>query len=260
MVLALIAQAAGTVEDLAKNLTNQVVETDLVSTTATTAARSVETSTLWNHILTADPIVQLTLAILVVFSVMCWAIIFYKFFQLKSAQRRAQRFWQKFSGTIDMVEIANTKAITKGPVYQIFNTGHITLGKIKKTTNKMSDFHRDILAQRMNQSREEELYKMEQYVNFLATTAAAAPFIGLFGTVWGILTAFMAIGQANSSSLATVGPYISEALIATAVGLFAAIPAVIFYNYFVSKIRLISKVIDLFMSDFMIKSEREIST
>lgn len=183
MVLALIAQTASTVENLAKSLTNQVVETDIVSTTATTAARSVETSTLWNHLLTADPIVQLTLAILVVFSVMCWAIIFYKFFQLKSAQRRAQRFWQKFSGTIDMVEIANTKAITKGPVYQIFNTGHITLGKIKKTTNKMSDFHRDILAQRMNQSREEELYKMEQYVNFLATTAAAAPFIGLFGTV-----------------------------------------------------------------------------
>src|SRR4030095_5951201 len=103
----------------------------------------------------------------------------------------------------------------------------------------------------------DEVAKLEQMTPFLATTASASPFIGLFGTVWGILTAFWAIGRAGSTSLGTVGPYIAEALIATAVGLAAAIPAVIAYNYFVSKIKVLTKDIDDFGDDLVHRIEKE---
>ncbi len=251
MLYAIIAQASTATTETVK----KVIESDIVQQ----GALSAEHSALWRHMLNADPVVKLTLLVLIFFSVMCWAVIFFKLTQLKAAQKTAQRFWHRFSATSDMSEVAGTRGILRGPIYEIFTSGHQTISKIKKSTSKLTDFHRNIILQNMNQSREEELYKLEQYVSFLATTASVAPFIGLFGTVWGILTAFMAIGKAGSSSLATVGPYISEALVATAVGLFAAIPAVIAYNYFVSKIKIINKLIDLFMNDFIIKSEREIS-
>lgn len=245
----------------------------LVATVAKTAETVTETNlpetvvqntmgdlSLWNHILNADPIVKLTLIVLVVFSVACWAIIFFKSSQLKTAQKTAQNFWQAFSGSPKISDLLNTKSVRHGPVYEIFSTGHTTLAKIKKAavSSKFADYHLNVLKQRMNQAREEELYRLEQFVSFLATTASVAPFIGLFGTVWGILTAFMAIGKAGSSSLATVGPYIAEALVATAIGLFAAIPAVIAYNFFVNRIKIINKIIDLFMDDFMLKSEQEL--
>lgn len=217
---------------------------------------------LWQHIVTADPLVKLTLIVLVVFSVACWAIIFFKSSQLKKALQACQRFWHKFSGTPRISEMLSTKTIRHGPMYEIFATGQQTLTRIKNTgaqSTRLSEHHLNMLKQRMNQSREEEVYKLEQFIAFLATTASVAPFIGLFGTVWGILTAFMAIGKAGTSSLATVGPYIAEALVATAVGLFAAIPAVIAYNFFVNKIKIINKMIDLFIDDFMLKSEQEIA-
>lgn len=210
-----------------------------------------------SHMLHSDPVVKLTLLLLIGFSVICWAIIFYKTRQLKSAQKDSQNFWQQFSVSPSITDAAGAKASRNGPLYEIFATGQQTLGKIRKSAGKMSDFHRQVLLQKLNQTREEEMHRLEQYVPFLATTASAAPFIGLFGTVWGILTAFMAIGKAGSSSLATVGPFISEALVATAVGLFAAIPAVIGYNFFINKIKVIGKLVDLFIEDFMIKSELE---
>ena len=241
--------------------------TTAVTTTATTAAvdtkvvqEAVEKTGLLGHILSADPVVKLTLILLVIFSVTCWAIIIYKSSQLRAAQRSSQSFWHNFSATLRISDAVGTKSIRRGPLFEIFSSGYGILGRFKKSNiNQMSNYHRSVLEQRMNQSREEEVYKLEQYVAFLATTASVAPFIGLFGTVWGILTAFMAIGKAGSSSLATVGPYISEALVATAVGLFAAIPAVVFYNHFVHKIKVINKMIDLFMDDFLIKSEKEIA-
>jgi biopolymer transport protein TolQ len=120
-----------------------------------------------------------------------------------------------------------------------------------------SGYSKENIVQKLTQVREEEIYKLEQYTPVLATTASASPFIGLFGTVWGILTAFWAIGKAGSSSLATVGPYISEALIATAIGLAAAIPAVIAYNYFLNKTRVLIKMMDLFTDDLVLKIEEE---
>lgn len=251
----LLAQAA--TNKVATDVVEKVVESDIAQSEVVKAA--IKETGIWSHVIHADPLVKITLLILIFFSVMCWAVIFFKLSQLKKAQDSSQRFWHKFSASGNVSDILDMKALRDGPMFEIFSTGHQTLNKIKKATSNFKDYHRDMLAQSINQCREEEVYKLEQYVSFLATTASAAPFIGLFGTVWGILTAFMAIGKAGSTSLATVGPYIAEALVATAVGLFAAIPAVIAYNYFTSKIKVINKMIDLFIDDFMLKSEQEFS-
>ena len=212
---------------------------------------------LWSNIIHSGPIVMLALISLAFLSVGCWTIIFYKARQIKTAQKQSQSFWQRFSTSPSINELVNARGDRQGPLYEIFATGQAMLMRVKKNTAKLTDFHRTMIEQRMNQSREEEVYKLEQYIGFLATTASVAPFIGLFGTVWGILTAFMAIGTAGSSSLATVGPYIAEALVATAIGLFAAIPAVVSYNFFVSRIKILNKMIDLFVDDFLLKTEQE---
>lgn len=251
----LIAQAAGNAQAL-KEVTEtaqQVVETNIVdNATAVTSSVSI-----WSHILSADPIVKLTLLLLIGFSVTCWAIIFLKLSQLKKAQQASLSFWQKFSKSPSVNHSSLQKIVRSGPLFEIFQSAQEALMKIKEVTNSYSTYYKEFLYQRIVQAKEEEIYKLEQYVSFLATTASVAPFIGLFGTVWGILTAFLAIGQAGSSSLATVGPYIAEALVATAVGLFAAIPAVVGYNYFVGKIKVISTMVDLFIDDYVLKSEKE---
>ncbi len=248
MFLSIIAQAA------TNDTVNQVVESAIESTPI---KEVMSQTSLWVHILQSDPLVKMTLLLLICFSIGCWAVIFFKVVQLKSAQKSALQFWHTFSAAPRIADVLSNKASRVGPMYEIFATGQQLLGKLKKPGARLSENQLTLVTQRLNQAREEETYKLEQYVGFLATTASVAPFIGLFGTVWGILTAFMAIGKAGSSSLATVGPYIAEALVATAVGLFAAIPAVIAYNYFVGKIKLINKMIDLFIDDFMIKSEME---
>lgn len=237
---------------------NAVADKVIESNVTNSVKESAETLSIWNSIMDSDPIVKFTLLLLLFFSVMCWAIIVLKIMQLNKAQKSATLFWQKFSSTPRISDLSGIRGLKNGPVYEIFDSGNATLGKIKNVTNKMTDHYRNLLVQRVNQAKEDEIYKLEQYVPFLATTASVAPFIGLFGTVWGILTAFMKIGQAGSSSLATVGPYIAEALVATAVGLFAAIPAVIAYNYFVGKVKLLSKIFDMFVEDFMLKSENEV--
>lgn len=202
----------------------------------------------------ADPLVKFTLLVLIVFSVVSWAIIFYKWNQLRAAQRNSQSFWNAFVSTKRTSDLLERRQVCKGPLYEIFSTSMDLVNRIKKSPVRSP---REYLIKKLNQTREEEMFKLEQYTPFLATTASTAPFIGLFGTVWGILTAFWAIGKAGSTSLATVGPYISEALVATAVGLAAAIPAVIFYNFFVNRIRTVSKMSELFIDDLVFRIEED---
>lgn len=251
----LIAQAQTNVP---QQVVDKVVESNLPTTEA--APVVAQNFSIWSHLSNSDPIVQLTLFILILFSVGCWAVILFKMRQIKTAQKSSEVFWDNFSTAPSLSDIVGKKDMRNGPMYEIYRTGHDSLSRIKKVTNNYSPYYREALHQRLRQTQEEEVGKLEQYVGFLATTASVAPFIGLFGTVWGILTAFLAIGKAGSSSLATVGPYIAEALVATAVGLFAAIPAVVAYNYFVGKIKKIRKLIELFMQDFMLKSEKEMAS
>lgn len=220
------------------------------------AETTIKEQGLMDLLLDADPVVKATLIILIFFSVMSWAIILYKFRQISRAQKTSQMFWTVFAKAKNMDDAMNNFPAQSGPLFQIFNVGYDLFTKFSKTGKKLNN-GRSYVEQRLAQAREEEMYKLEQHTPFLATTASTAPFIGLFGTVWGILTAFWAIGKAGSSSLATVGPYISEALVATAIGLAAAIPAVVAYNFFVHRIRIITKMMDLFTNDLVLKMEEE---
>lgn len=194
-------------------------------------------------ILNADPLVQLSLLILFIFSVVCWAIIIAKHRQIKQAQQNSKGFYELFWNSPKLADLGSKRGTKKGPAYQIFYTATQSLEAGKNLERKES------LIRNIRRAYEDEIEQIEYGVPFLATTASTAPFIGLFGTVWGILNAFWKIGSQGSSSLAIVGPHIAEALIATAIGLAAAIPAVIFYNLFVNKIRRFSKELQDFTED-----------
>lgn len=197
---------------------------------------------IFHLIFNADPLVQLCLLILLIFSVVCWAIIIAKQRQIKRSEGRCMRFYETFWNTKKLEDLSVKRGAGKGPAHNIFNAAVQSLEA--NNPSRKEPVIRDI-----RRAYEEEINQIEYGVPFLATTASTAPFIGLFGTVWGILHAFWKLGQQGSSSLALVGPHIAEALIATAFGLAAAIPAVIFYNTFVAKIRRFSKDLEDFVED-----------
>lgn len=199
----------------------------------------------------ANTVVQLTLLLLVFFSVVSWAIIGSKHRQLKSAKSRSDKFYQFFWQSKSIDAVVSKGSFRKSPAFAVFKTGIDTL---RDNQNVQSAPY---IAKEIRRTAEDEISQMEYGVPFLATTGSAAPFIGLFGTVWGILNAFWKIGRTGASSLAIVGPHIAEALIATAIGLAAAIPAVIFYNLYVNKIRLLSKDLIDFSDDLVNRIQRE---
>jgi biopolymer transport protein TolQ len=205
----------------------------------------------------ADPLVKFTLFVLITFSILSWAIIFFKFFQLKKIQRNCQKFWRTFGQSQSLTELSKSKIPHQGSLFDIFNGTLEYYARIKTKYPNQTTLV-TFIEQRITQLRESQILKLEQYTTFLATTASTAPFIGLFGTVWGILTAFWAIGDKGSSSLATVGPYISEALIVTAVGLLVAIPSVLAFNYFTRKIKVLVKLMNLFSAEFILKLKEEL--
>ena len=202
---------------------------------------------IWN----ANIVVQLTLLLLLIFSIVSWAIIGSKHRQLKQAQRRSSKFYQSFwhSKTIDA--LISRGGFSKNPAAVVFKAGIDTLRDNPMPKGQL------VVEKEIRRTAEDEIESMEYGVPFLATTGSAAPFIGLFGTVWGILHAFWQIGRTGASSLAIVGPHIAEALIATALGLAAAIPAVIFYNVYVNKIRILSKGLMDFADDLVLRIDRE---
>lgn len=204
-----------------------------------------------NLVMHANTVVQLTLLLLVFFSVVSWAIIGSKHRQLKSAKSRSEKFYQLFWQAKSIDAIVSKGSFRKSPAFNVFKTGVDTL---RDNQNPQAAI---LIEKEVRRTTEDEISQMEYGVPFLATTGSAAPFIGLFGTVWGILNAFWKIGRTGATSLAIVGPHIAEALIATAIGLAAAIPAVIFYNLYVNKIRLISKDLNDFTDDLINRINRE---
>ncbi|MDA8082658.1 MAG: protein TolQ [Nitrospiraceae bacterium] len=188
-------------------------------------------------ILNAGIVVKGVLLILLSFSIVSWAIIFYKQRYFSKAQRESDYFQKVYRTNRDPRALSKaTKAMTLSPIANVFKSVYSD-----ETRRDRSDVKRQLRRYETLES-----VKLERYLNFLATTGSTSPFIGLFGTVWGIMTAFHGIGAAGSASLAVVAPGIAEALIATAVGLVAAIPAVIAYNYYLSRAR--QMIID--MEDF----------
>lgn len=177
-------------------------------------------------ILQAGIVVKIVLAILFFFSIVSWAIIFQKWRHFANADKETYNFLRIYEATQNPKDLfSSSKKFTVSPLSNLFRSVY----------SEKIYTDRDELKRMLKRYSALESAKLERYLNFLATTGSSTPFIGLFGTVWGIMNAFRGIGSAGSASLAIVAPHIAEALIATAIGLAAAIPAVIAYNYYLSR-------------------------
>ena len=206
-----------------------------------------------------EPVVIVTLVLLIAMSAACWGIIYFKWRALRRAQEQSIEFLETFwsSKRLDAIYNASDQ-LQKSPISQVFRAGYVELSKLKKTQaeGELGGAMYDAMGGIENVQRSlrraslTELTSMESLVPFLATTGSSAPFIGLFGTVVGIMKAFVEI-RPGTATLEAVGPGISHALIATAVGLFAAIPAVMAYNYFIRRIKVLYSEMDTFSSDFL---------
>lgn len=200
----------------------------------------------------ADIIVQSVLFCLFVMSVACWVIIIKKYRVLKDAQKQTSEFLHQFWNAARLEDIyAELGSFQASPVAIVFQRAYIELDKLNRLDKEQIGDTESNLERAMRRAASDEQTKLEALVTFLATTGSTAPFIGLFGTVWGILRAFQKIGATGQASIQTVGPDIAHALIATAVGLAAAIPAVIAYNFINRKIQVQRKEMENFSSDFL---------
>lgn len=202
----------------------------------------------------SGPISLASMMLLVLFSVLSWAIIIYKSISLRTARKQSEKFLDAFwqAKRLDAI-YQHSETLLRSPVSQVFRAGYIELARLKKTAGEETMLGGGIenVERALRRAQTSETTGLESLTSFLATVGSTAPFIGLFGTVWGIMKAFRDIGRMGSANLATVAPGISEALIATAVGLAAAIPAVIAFNYFGSRIKVLESEMDSFSSDFL---------
>ena len=203
----------------------------------------------------ASWIVQLVILVLVILSIISWTMIAFKWRELRRAEQDSEAFLEVYhDGSLDAAYEA-ARDLDRSPLSTIFLTAYSEMHRMarfsgKSEATKLKTVQVEALARRIRWSGSEEELRLERGLNFLATTGSAAPFIGLFGTVVGIINAFQSIGMTGSASLAVVAPGIAEALIATAIGLFAAIPATIFYNYFLGDLRSLNAGIDLFSAEY----------
>jgi biopolymer transport protein TolQ len=210
---------------------------------------------IWEMIGRGGPLTLAVLALLVIFSIFSWAIIFSKwntFRTAHSANARFLRAFRKASG-LDAMMVASEQ-FKPAPLVSVFEFGYEEIHR--QVAAKGTVANKLALERALQLGTSEELAKLERNMSWLATTASVSPFIGLFGTVLGIIRAFQDLGMQGSASLRAVAPGISEALIATAVGLAAAIPAAIFYNYFGHTIREIGTRMDDFSLEFLNLAER----
>ena len=210
---------------------------------------------IWDLIRSSGPLPKAIMLLLLVFSLLSWAVIFSKwniFRQARLANRQFLRAFRKAAG-LESVSIASEQ-FRSSPLVAVFDFGYSEMDRQFKArgavTNKLA------LERTLQLGMSEEITKLERNMNLLATTATVSPFIGLFGTVWGIIDAFQGLGTAGAASLRAVAPGISEALITTALGLAAAIPASIFYNLFGSSIKEFGARMEDFALEFMNLAER----
>jgi biopolymer transport protein TolQ len=214
----------------------------------------------------AGPVVQFVLYVLILFSVFSWGIIFYKLRQMRVARRQSARFIEIFWDTKNLTTIHTaSQELKQSPVAQVFRSGYQELVRLTRAKRQNNPGEAALTTElggienverAMKRAINQEITRLERALTFLATTASATPFIGLFGTVWGIMTAFRGLSVTQSSSIQAVAPGIAEALIATASGLVAAIPAVIAYNHFARQIRVLSAEMENFSSEFLNIAER----
>ena len=210
-------------------------------------------------VLAASPVVQAVMVILVMASILSWALIFGKARQLRQARQAAESFEHDFWGSSDITGTYSKLSMRRGTLAgleRIFEAGFSEFGRLRrKTSNDEIIMDGSGRAMRIAVSRESDT--IEQHLPFLATVGSISPYIGLFGTVWGIMNSFTALGNVQQATLAMVAPGIAEALIATAIGLFAAIPAVIFYNRFATDVDRLMSRYENFSEEFATVLQRQ---
>jgi biopolymer transport protein TolQ len=217
-------------------------------------------------LLGTGPIVQAVLILLIGFSIGSWGIILHKFVQISRARNESERFIAIFweSKNLGAIHSAGV-GLKHSPIAQVFRAGYQELLQLTRAKRQAvgaeAGFSTDLggvdnVTRAMKRQENVELTKLEGGITFLATTGSTCPFIGLFGTVWGIMTAFLGLSAAHTSNIQAVAPGIAEALITTAVGLVAAIPAQMFYNFLTTRVRVLATEIDNFISEFLNIAER----
>jgi biopolymer transport protein TolQ len=221
--------------------------------------------TVLDMVVGAGPVVRAVLVLLVAFSVGCWGIALAKSVEMRRARRQSGRFIDIFWDAKNLAAIQTASVdLKESPVAQVFRGGYQELQRLTKAKRgnpagdeEATEFGGIENVQRaMARARTQEVTRLERGLTFLATTSSTAPFIGLFGTVWGIMTAFRGLSVTTSSSIQAVAPGIAEALVATAVGLAAAIPAVVMHNRFARQVRVLTAEMDTFASEFLNIAER----
>jgi biopolymer transport protein TolQ len=212
---------------------------------------------LWALVLQSRGAVLFVLILLVLFSLLSWYVIVYKIMVLRRARIETEAFLETFwnSKRLDAIYQASNEKLNS-PVAQMFKAGYVELSKLKTQNATQSNSETQLsdlenIERALKRAQNTETTQLERLIPFLATTGSTAPFVGLFGTVWGIMTSFVDIGVKGNASLSTVAPGIAEALIATAIGLVAAIPAVVAYNFFNDRIKVLVSDMEGFSNDFL---------
>ena len=211
-------------------------------------------------ILDASFVVQLVMLLLLVVSLLSWTIIFLKWAVIKKARSESDRFERRFWSGADLGELYKRVSTRRGRLNgmeSIFEAGFREFAHLRKSAgvDPMAIIHGSQRAMRVAMNREVET--LETHLSFLATVGSTSPYVGLFGTVWGIMNSFMALGAVKQATIASVAPGIAEALIATAMGLFAAIPAVIAYNRYSNDVERLINRYDIFAEEFSTILQRQ---
>lgn len=212
----------------------------------------------------SGPVVLVVLYTLIAASVASWAIVIFKARQLRAARKGAEEFQKLFWDTRNLAEVSRACAqLGPNPLAAVFTAGYEELLRLrtKKKAAAEEGFSTELagvanVERAMRRAAHRERTELEKMLTFLATTSSTAPFVGLFGTVWGIMNSFRGLSAGGPSSIQAVAPGISEALIATAAGLAAAIPALVAYNHYARAARLIAGEMDAFISEFLNIAER----
>ena len=214
----------------------------------------------------SSSISKVVLLILALFSVVSWSVILYKLWTFRRAARQSASFLDVFRRSNKFSEVqAVCRSLNDSPLVGLFQSGYTELtaqlrqasgADVPPAVGRPALKSLTAVDRALMRASVVEVNKLEKRIPFLATTASIAPFIGLFGTVWGIMAAFQGIGQTGSTNLGVVAPGIAEALVATAVGLFAAIPAVYFYNHLSNSVKLFASEMDDFAMEFLNIVER----
>jgi len=214
----------------------------------------------WQLLTNTGLVARIVLLILLAFSILSWAIIFQKYRAFRAARRESQEFLKVFRQSKKLSEIrAFCHTLKESPLPEVFQAGYREVESqavMAESPGKPRIRSLEAVRRALQIGASGELSRLEQWVMWLATTGNVTPFVGLFGTVWGIIDAFHGMGTAGTASLRSVAPGISEALITTAAGLFAAIPAVIAYNIFLQRIREFGTQMDDFSLEFLNMTER----